>query len=375
MEFVKPGLYVDFMKYRVWVVGVSLTLVALSVASLFYPGPNFGIDFRGGTELQLRFKADVSPGELRKTLESLSYDRPEVVGVQGSKREYMIRVSEVSSLPIEKEKSIKRAVKGIGDLERFKVSPGGEKITLRFRSEVRPEVIRDAIISNGVKVRRVNRFGKIQDFRYEAHLTGVGDTIVEQLSESFGTRGPETLLRVEWVGPKAGAQLRDAAIRALLYAVAFIMLYVAFRFDLRFAPGGVLAMVHDVLITMGIYVVFQREVTLTTIAALLTIMGYSINDTIVVFDRIRENMARSRDKNLFEVINLSTSQMLSRTMVTSGTTLLSVMAFFIFGTSVIKDIAFAMMIGILVGTFSSIYIAAPATEWMDRKFFRRARKR
>ncbi len=179
---------------------------------------------------------------------------------------------------------------------------------------------------------------------------------------------------MEWVGPKAGQQLRDAAIKSLLYAIAFIMVYVAFRFDLRFAPGGVLAMMHDVIITLGIYVLVQKEVNLTTIAALLTILGYSINDTIVVFDRIRENMGRLRDRNLRELINISTSQMLSRTIVTSGTTLLSVSAFFLWGTSVIRDISFALFIGILIGTYSSIYIAAPATEWMDKRFFSRGKR-
>ena len=200
---------------------------------------------------------------------------------------------------------------------------------------------------------------------------GVSDELVEKLQNELGARGPAAPERAEWVGPKAGQQLRDAAIKSLLYAIAFIMVYVAFRFDLRFAPGGVIAMFHDVVITLGIYVLVQKEVNLTTVAALLTILGYSINDTIVVYDRIRENMNRYRDLSLREIINRSTSQMLSRTIVTSGTTLLSVTAFFIWGTPVIKDIAFALFCGILIGTYSSIYVAAPITEWMDRKFFRK----
>ena len=153
------------------------------------------------------------------------------------------------------------------------------------------------------------------------------------------------------------------------------MVYVAFRFDLRFAPGGVIAMAHDAIITVGIYVLLQKEFNLTIIAALLTIVGYSINDTIVVYDRIRENLGRYRDKSLYDDINISTSQMLSRTIMTSGTTLLSVSAFFIWGTSVIRDISFALFIGILIGTYSSIYVAAPLTEWMDRRFFSKAKAR
>ena len=141
-------------------------------------------------------------------------------------------------------------------------------------------------------MRSINSLSGARDPRYEVHLVGVADELIEVLQTGFGERAPAEALRVEWVGPKAGQQLRDAAIQSLLYAIAFIMLYVAFRFDLRFAPGGVIAMLHDALITLGIYVLLQKEVNLTTVAALLTIMGYSINDTIVVFDRIRENRQR-----------------------------------------------------------------------------------
>ena len=376
MEFIRPGTYIDFMRHRRPVIAVSLLLVAASIASVVWPGPNYGIDFRGGTELQLKFQGDVDSGEIRQTLESLGYERPDVVAVEESPNEFMIRVQEVSSLPEEQVSAIESAIAStLADVEtnEMKVSPGGDKITFRFSGPVEPETIRGTLEAQGVGVRAVNQFGQTDDNRYEAHLTGVADEIVDQLGEELGARGPEAPRRVEWVGPKAGAQLRDAAIKAMLYAIAFIMVYVAFRFDLRFAPGGVLAMMHDAIITVGIYVLVQKEVNLTTVAALLTIIGYSINDTIVVFDRIRENMGRLRDRSLSELINISTSQMLSRTIVTSGTTLMSVSAFFIWGTAVIQDIAFALFIGILIGTYSSIYIAAPATEWMDRRFFNKGR--
>lgn len=372
MEFVKPGTYIDFMRYRRPVILVSVLLVLGSLASVFYPGPNYGIDFRGGTELQLQFTGRTTSGEIRQALESLGYERPDVVAVEDSPNEFMIRVREVSSLPEGQVARIEEAVRGaLGDVEmnEMKVSPGGDKISFRLSGPVDPGTLREVLEAQGVGIRSVNQFGQQADDRYEAHLIGVGDEIVNQLRERFPDRAPEAPLRVEWVGPKAGAQLRDAAIKAMLYAIAFIMVYVAFRFDLRFAPGGILALLHDALITVGVYVLVQKEVNLTTVAALLTIVGYSINDTIVVFDRIRENMGRMRDKTLSELINISTSQMLSRTIITSGTTLLSVSAFFIWGTAVIQDIAFALFIGILVGTYSSIYIAAPTTEWMDRRFF------
>lgn len=373
MEFVKPGTYIDFMKYRGPVMAVLGFLALGSLILLFVPGPNYGIDFAGGTELQLQFTGDTAPSEVRAALEKAGYSRPDVISVEGSPNEYIIRIQEVSSLPAEELEKIQKSVQaslgeGFGEM---KVSPGGDKITLRVSEDVTEEQLQTALEAGGARVRSVNALAGSRELRYEAQLVGVADEVVARLQQQFGERAPENPLRVEWVGPKAGQQLRDAAIKSLLYAIAFIMLYVAFRFDLRFAPGGVIAMFHDALITLGVYVLLQKEVNLTTVAALLTIMGYSINDTIVVYDRIRENMVRVRDKSLRELINISTSQMLSRTLVTSLTTLLSIFAFFFFGTGVIKDIAFALAIGIFIGTLSSIFVAAPVTELMDKRLFGR----
>ncbi|MEM6961220.1 MAG: protein translocase subunit SecF [Myxococcota bacterium] len=400
MEFVKPGTYIDFMRHRRSIVGASLALVALSVASMVVPGPNWGIDFAGGTELQLQFQGDVGPDELRSALEELGFAGAQVVTVQGSANEYMIRVRQVSTVGQETLASIEEALRqGLSasvipcgansetdvsdgctvalqcrDQGCLQVSPGGDKLSMQLTAPMDPSELERLLRASGAKVRPqgVSAFGRAEDVRYEAQLLGIADEMVGDLREQLGERGPKTPRRVEWVGPRAGQQLRDAAIKAMLYAIAFIMVYIAFRFDLRFAPGGVLAMAHDVVITFGIYVLVQKEVNLTTVAALLTILGYSINDTIVVYDRIRENMGRIRDASLSELINVSTSQMLSRTIVTSGTTLLSMIAFFIWGTAVIRDIAFALFIGILVGTYSSVYVAAPVTEWMDRRFFKSA---
>jgi len=375
MEFVRPGTYIDFMRHRKPVVGLSLFLVALSIFSIFLPGPNFGIDFAGGTELQVVFGGDIDAAELRQTLEGFGHSRPDVVRVEGDGNEYIIRVREVTNIDEEQRQSFDTSLReAVGDVEvrNLEFSPGGDKIELQFSQAMDTERLRGMIQDSGLQVRTVNTFGRSEDFRYEAQLVGIADELVERLGTALGDRGPSETKRVEWVGPKAGEQLREAAVQSLLYAVAFIMVYVAFRFDLRFAPGGVVAMTHDVLITFGIYVLLGKEVNLTTIAALLTILGYSINDTIVVYDRIRENMGRLRDRTLSDLINISTSQMLSRTIVTSGTTLLSMVAFFIWGTPVIQDIAFALFIGILVGTFSSVYVAAPVTEWMDSRFFRKA---
>jgi preprotein translocase subunit SecF len=148
------------------------------------------------------------------------------------------------------------------------------------------------------------------------------------------------------------------------------MVYVAFRFDLRFAPGGILSLVHDVIVAVGAMALTQREITVSTVAALLTIVGYSINDTVVVYDRIRENLAKHRGMPFLRIINLSVSEMLGRTIITGGVTALSLIAFLWWGTGVLRDFAFALLVGIAAGMYSSIYIAVQLTEWIDRKFFK-----
>lgn len=374
MEFFSPNIRIDFMKYRTLWVTVSLVAMAVSLLAFVWPGPNYGVDFRGGTELQLQFKGAVDSSTVRKALEQLGYNRPDVVAVEGQQNQFLIRVSDISALTEAKENEVEKALPGkLGGVavESVRWSPGGDKVAFDLSGPVDTQVISAALESSGVKVRSVMQFGQQADSRYEAQLVGVADKLVADLQGSLGEKGPEAPLRVEWVGPKAGAQLRDAAIQSLIYTVLFIMVYVAFRFDLRFAPGGVLALVHDAVITAGFVIFSGLEFNLQTVAALLTIVGFSINDTIVTFDRIRENMGRHKDATLSDLINMSTSQMLSRTIITSGTAILSLTAFLIWGTPVIREMSITLIVGFLVGVYSSVYIAAPIVEWMDRKFFRR----
>jgi preprotein translocase subunit SecF len=207
----------------------------------------------------------------------------------------------------------------------------------------------------------------------EIQLLGKGDQMVERLQAKLGAdMVPDRALHVEWVGPKAGKQLRDSARNAVAIAIVFIMLYLAFRFDLRFAPGVVIACIHDAMVVIGVFIALNKEITLSTIAAVLTVVGYSMNDTVVVYDRIRENLGKHRGKSFAQIINLSVSETLSRTILTSGATMLSVLAFFVYGTGVIKDFMLALVVGIVAGTYSSIYVAAPLTEWIDKRMSRRA---
>jgi len=374
MEFFKPRSTINFMKHRGPLIIGSMALTLLGLLSTVWPGPNYGIDFKGGTEVQLQFKGKIEASTIRTTLSQVGYDA-EVLNVEGRSNEYLIRVGRVTSLPPEKIAGIKKQLAWkIGDvkIEELKVSPGGDKIALRMRESVEPAAIEAALKAAGAQVRSANAFGSSEQHRYEAQLVGVADEMLKSLKARLGNVVPDEPLRVEWVGPKAGRQLRDAAIKSMLWTIMFIMAYVAMRFDLRFAPGGIIALLHDALITVLVFVVLRREVNLSTVAALLTILGYSINDTIVIYDRIRENMTKMRDKSMYELINISTTQTLSRSILTSFVTLLSILPFLIWGTAVIRDFAFALVIGMTVGSYSTIYIAAPFTEWMDKRLFQRA---
>jgi len=376
MEFFKPGVTYDFFRYRGPFIITSLGLTILSLISLFWPGPRFGIDFKGGTEVELAFKDNVTSSDLRSAILDLGFGSPDVLEVQGAKNRFILRLEQISSVPkaqVDKARAeLGKVAGGEGNITDFSVSPGGDKLMIQLTNTATTEQIGTALRGAGLPVRDVTAFGSAQDLRYQVYLLGIGDKLVQGLKEKFGDRAPDQPLRVEWVGPKAGAQLRDAAVNAILYTIAFVMVYIAFRFDLRFAPGGVIALAHDALITLGIYVVLQKEVTLGTIAAILTVIGFSINDTIVIYDRIRENMTRMRDATLVQLINVSTSQTLGRSVITSGTGVISVLGFFIWGTPLIRDIVFALVTGFIIGTYSSIYVAAPLTEWMDRRFFRKA---
>jgi preprotein translocase subunit SecF len=372
VEFFKATKTIDFLQHRTKALVFSSILIVGTFVSLFYPGPNLGVDFAGGTEVELQFRGDVAVDELRKLVTDLGHDSPEIVAVQGEKNRYVLRVKEDSEHADKQTAAIRKKLEaGIdgAQVTNLRLTGGANRIELTLSQASTPDAITQALASTGVKVRSVSPMGRTEENRFEAQLTGAGDVLVAGLQDKLGERGPEGALRVEWVGPKAGAQLRDAAIKSMLYTMALIMVYVAFRFDLRFAPGGVIAIFHDAIIVLGAYVLVQKELTLGTIAAILTIIGYSINDTIVIFDRIRENLARARDATLTEVINQSLTQTLSRTIITSSVTMFSILGFFFFGTPIIQDIAFALLVGFFSGTYSTIYIATPVVEWIDRKFF------
>jgi preprotein translocase subunit SecF len=406
MEFFKPGRQFDFMGQRWFWVPLSLILVAVSTfLTLVWPGPNYGTDFQGGTEVQVRFKQSLCTGQgggcteiaqLREAVNSSGFHNTDVVQVgDPSNHEFFVRVQDITVLDDTTKGAVEKALCKTDDPKTLKpgqdeascppwaratevtFSPGGDKIFMRYDGEPDSTTVgsvRQQLANvRNIKIHEGANNPQVVNHRIEVQLQSKGDQLMDQLRQKLGTSAvPDVAERVEWVGPKAGKQLRDSARNSVAIAIVFIMLYLAFRFDLRFAPGVVIACVHDAMVVIGVFVALRKEVTLSTIAAVLTIVGYSMNDTVVVFDRIRENLTKHRGKSFANIINMSVSETLSRTVLTSGATMLSVLAFFIWGTGVIKDLALAMVVGIVAGTYSSIYVAAPITEWIDRQMAKRS---
>lgn len=241
---------------------------------------------------------------------------------------------------------------------------GGTLIEVGYQQAVETESVRSALADNGFDDAQVQQFGTPQDIlirlapREGLKSAELSDTVFKILSDNSDQ--DVELRRVEFVGPQVGDELAEDGALAVLVALMAILLYVALRFEWRFALGSVVALVHDVLFTLGLFAVLQLEFDLTVLAAVLAVIGYSLNDTIVVFDRIRENFRKMRKGSPEQIINTSLNQTLSRTLVTSLTTLLVLVSLFIFGGEIIHNFALALMVGVIVGTYSSVYVASSA---------------
>lgn len=244
---------------------------------------------------------------------------------------------------------------------------GGALVEIGLENPVPVADIRAVVSAAGFEGAEITRFGEEGDYLIKVKSVGDAAGVAEQLKEAVAAGvGGQTvdLRRVESVGPKIGSELRTAAFWAVMYSLLGILIYVSFRFDFRFAVASILATGHDVLITLSFLSFVGMEISLTVIAALLTVVGYSLNDTVVVFDRIRENLGVRRREDLGTLINTSINETLSRTVITGGTTLLSLGALIMLGGGVIRDFALTLMVGIIIGTFSSIFIASPILiEW------------
>lgn len=387
MQLFPVGRVYDFMGQRRLFAVISLTMTLIAAVLLVKPGPNLGTDFKGGTEIEVEFKQETGSGEIREAVTHAGFSEPDVIRVSENtaKNRYLIRVQEVSTIGAEKQREIARAL-CIGDNlpeaecpdakrgSELKVSPGGDKIAVRYRDTPDLKWVRERMETiRGVALREGESNPTLQnarDNKVEIQIKSKGDQLLDGLRAKLGAdRVPDTALRVEWIGPKAGAQLRDSALKSIAIALVFIMVYIALRFDLRFAPGAVISLAHDALGTLGILIAFQREINLTTVAAILTVVGYSVNDTVIVYDRVRENFGLMRGATFETIIDASISEMLGRTILTSSTVVMSLLAFFIWGTGPLKDFALALIVGVVLGTYSSVYVALPLTWWLDTKFF------
>jgi preprotein translocase subunit SecF len=387
MQIFPIGRVYDFMAVRVPMIGLSVFVTLASLVLLVYPGPVLGTDFKGGTELEVAFKQPLTDTDIRRAISDAGFSSPDVVHVTDATNphRFLVRVEEVATIsPTDQAAATRAFCFGDGLDEAtcpeaarpidVRFSPGGDRVTLRYPDV--PDLVRikqQASQVSALKLRPVEPNPLVVDVRAnkaEVLLQSQGARMMDVLRSGLGAAVvPDSPLRVEWVGPKAGTQLRNSAIKSIALAMVFIMVYLAFRFDIRYAPGAIFSLIHDALGTIGVLTLMRRELSLSSVAAVLTIVGFSVNDTVVVYDRVRENMAKMRGSTFEQVINLSLSETLSRTVLTSGTAELSMVAFFVWGTGELKDFALALIIGMLFGTYSSIYIALPLTAWLDRRFF------
>ena len=360
------------------IVLMVLTVVMLPLNAFVIKGRghmlNWGVDFRGGSEILIEFSHEVDVQKVREALADTGFHDADVVKYgdpTGQKKwNYLVRVGAVSVLSDKQVKQIHESMAKVGEasLRRVDWTEGGDKVYLRYDRPVEPATLQNSLKAIGINAAAVQQFGRADDNTYEVTLVSLDSEIRRGLDAKLGAGAVAAVPKVESVGAKAGNQLKVDGAKSLIYAILLIMVYIAFRFDLRYGPGTVVALIHDAWITVGAFAVTYKEFSLTTVAAILTIIGFSMNDTIVVFDRIRENAARLRDRRFDRVVNQSINETLSRTIWTSATVFFVTLAMNVWGVGVIRDFAFAMNVGVIVGTYSSIFIASPILIWLNEKY-------
>jgi preprotein translocase subunit SecF len=375
IEFFKEP-NIDWMgkaKYFFALSGILL-LIGWS-AILMKGGIKYGIDFRGGTNVDVRFAQPPNIDQLRGSLQAQGLGSSEIQSISDianpNSNEVMIFVEQVGqsdqALDESKTKVLTAlnatfGVQSSGKPDFNGVTPSALSTTLQQTDPLNLSVNGaekyNQLAKDLLAFRDKDKNGLITSFDDLSRVTGATPAVTTALKNSFSL-APFTIRNVEIVGPKVGAELRNQAIRVTLYALAGMLVYIAFRFQWVYGAAAVIAVFHDVLITLGLFKIFGFEISLTVIAALLTLVGYSMNDTIVIFDRIRENSRLLRKEAFADVVNKSINQTLSRTILTSGLTFLTVLVLFLMGGQVLRAFAFALVVGIVIGTYSSFGIAAP----------------
>ena len=377
MELLKNTNFDFISKHRSGFVISAVVIVIGLVFLVIHQGPNFGIDFRGGVKIQAKFNRAVTEAELQAKLTEIGYERVKIQ-IDASKNEAFVSMGyrpefqqQLIDIPIMTDPGDATAI----GLQVSRTAPKahlleiGETVQLIDGSmQQRNEVIaRDDAEDGAIQLTFAKPFGI--DLSENATIqvqASVGRILTDVLLEGDfqSPEGWQALaggINISEVGPSVGRDLKLAALWSVLGAIAILLLYISWRFEFRFAIGAIAALVHDVVITLGVFAVLSKEINLPTIAAFLTIIGYSLNDTIVVFDRIRENTQSLRGTDYITVLNRSINQSLSRTVITSLTTLFVVLVIFLITSSgeEINTFALALIVGILVGTYSSVFIASP----------------
>lgn len=368
IRLIPENIYFDFMSRSKVAMSFSLIAIVASIILVSVVGLNFGIDFKGGTDMILKFDKDITAEQVRDAAIKAGFADASVqsYGVDG--QQFLVQTATISVVDKDTVAKIETAVGAVSPLERAIWSDEQpDRLDLIFKTATTAEQIQQTVtpIAGDVVVEENKAEPGLRFVvRFEDLQVRVAESFTAQLPGFFA--GEDNILRLETVGPRAGKQLRDSGILSLFVSLLLILIYIAFRFDIRYAPGAVLSLAHDVTIALGFFVIIDLEISLPIIAALLTIIGYSLNDTIVVFDRIRELLTNDGDGNPVKTVNQAISDTLSRTLMTSLTTLLAVFAIIMFGSGLIADFATALFIGITVGTFSSIFVASPVMLFMDR---------
>ena len=397
-----PGNNFAFVaKFRIWMI-VSVLLMAAAIGSLFLNKARHGeymnwtIDFKGGTEIQYGFKNKTSrefirvdPGKVREVLANageegfdvseIDWNEPDQNDKPGAHVEgIIIRTPRFSALKPEAEaKALADIQKTFADRDISKAVWSGDRMFVRSKKAITNQEAGPVFAASGLELKPwsildAQRYALPDDssgeFKQEFAMWGI-DRQFQQLLESKIGNTEAIPAQSYGVGAKAGDKLRDDAAKSIIYSIFLIMLYLAFRFDIRYAPGAAFATIHDAVMVIGVFAITWTEVSLTSVAGLLTVMGYSVNDTVIVFDRIRENQAKLKDKKIERIIDISINEMLVRTISTSSTVFATTLIMNIFGAGLVKNFAFAMNIGVIVGTYSSIFLAAPLFMWISRKYY------
>ncbi|MBI5069703.1 MAG: protein translocase subunit SecF [Deltaproteobacteria bacterium] len=371
-DIIPHGTSFDFVGKRKIAVVLSLIANLAVVVWAVAHGLNFGVDFAGGTEMEVKFGKSVDPAAIRRSVEELGFKDASVQTYgPDSDNTYLIRVGRIALLGADEVKKVVDAVQARFPLQGApSYNPDtGDKIDFQFQgAPPTPAALRAVVEAAGVRVREVREeAGLAAGTRSLAVITaGIREKVEHDLATRFGEARPE-VRRVEYVGPAVGRELRNQGFKAILLAMGLIVLYVGFRFDFRFSPGVIIALVHDAIITLGFFAFSGREFNLTSVAVILTVVGYSVNDTVVVYDRIRENQGKLGGKRLGDIVNISINEVLGRTFLTSLATALSLVGLLVFGVGTIWDFSMAMLIGIVSGTYSTWFIAAPMTIWLEER--------